>query len=1157
MKLGQGKKISSRIKANVKTGRGKQRASLRHYEFSKANLALVTLIVAGIGGYVLLTSSAAGLSKVWDTDTDFNAGTLSSTTVSGTGSAAKLQLATQGGGALTITVPTSANLWIDSSGGSCARQSSAGAYSDSGACSSIQTALAACTPGDVIVMKAGTYGSQSISASLTSPGCTVTAENGTTSGPLSTGGSFYTIQNLTVDAGSGHGPGGWGNSGSNITLNNLYVHGAYASVLWNGGSNITWHGGELGQAGVTGGKRTCGLDTEPMETYATNMTIDGVTFHKQDYDATANACSSNGYHLEMIRVDDGTNGLLLKNSMFENGDHADTASIFITNVLGANRSDAPKNLTFQNNFFGSADNSSFGIHSNVSDCSTFTFAYNTFNNSTGSTSSCTNTTGLRYIGNLGPFPTYIGCVGTHTKNVWQDDHTMTCGSDIFVNGTRFATDQLGLGGSDGFHLVAGSPAIDKGEAGGYCTSTLGASDYDGGTRPAGAACDAGADEFGATGGGGGTTYASSGTDILSFDGGAGKTLDWTTLATGGTTTTPTGTSITLDACSTNDGSACTNWSSISSLANSRYIRVRATLATSNSAATPSLDSISLGYNDVTPVDTTPPTVSLTAPAAGNVSGTVSVSANAADDVAVSSVQFKLDGANLGSADASSPYSYSWDSTTASNGTHTLTALATDSSGNATTSSSVTVTVNNGAGGGSTANLWMSTTAGGSCTRSATAVAFNQSTSCAAASTAFTACVAGDTIGVNAGSYGAQTVSGAKASPGCKFDLGLSGSSATFASFTPAASTQWVELKNGNINTYGWQYTSGSVPQNITFRNISNTSNNFIEGVNGLNIIGGSIHDFNANTSACSEPLYLVGTAATPVTNVLIQGVDFYNITTTGTACAIFAPVTLHLELIRVDSYVSNVNIKQNKFHNSGEDTSTVFITDQTTGSGASDPHDVTIENNFFGKAASSFYAITVHANIPSCTNIKIRYNSFGTIVLPGANVSGMGCTSGSGSQLKGNVGPIDDQCPNAGLVASYNVWQYASARSCGSNDKSVTGTNYSTSALGFTNAASGDMHLTASSAAINSGDPADYPSIDFDGNTRFVSSGPDAGADEYGATSGGGAVPGDANSDGHVNITDLSILLSHYATTYAACDFNNDGTVNVTDLSILLSHYGT
>jgi hypothetical protein len=99
--------------------------------------------------------------------------------------------------------------------------------------------------------------------------------------------------------------------------------------------------------------------------------------------------------------------------------------------------------------------------------------------------------------------------------------------------------------------------------------------------------------------------------------------------------------------------------------------------------------------DNTVPDTTPPTVSISAPANGStVSGTVSVTANASDNVSVASVQFQLDGANVGGLDTASPFSYSWSSTTASNGSHTLRAIAKDSAGNSTTSAAVTVTVSN-------------------------------------------------------------------------------------------------------------------------------------------------------------------------------------------------------------------------------------------------------------------------------------------------------------------------------------------------------------------------------------------------------------------------------------------------------------------------------
>jgi hypothetical protein len=94
-------------------------------------------------------------------------------------------------------------------------------------------------------------------------------------------------------------------------------------------------------------------------------------------------------------------------------------------------------------------------------------------------------------------------------------------------------------------------------------------------------------------------------------------------------------------------------------------------------------------------DTTPPTVSLSAPAAGAaVRQTITVSATASDNVGVVGVQFKLDGANLGAEDTTNPYSVSWNTTTATAGNHTLTAFARDAAGNSATSAARTVTVDN-------------------------------------------------------------------------------------------------------------------------------------------------------------------------------------------------------------------------------------------------------------------------------------------------------------------------------------------------------------------------------------------------------------------------------------------------------------------------------
>ena len=95
------------------------------------------------------------------------------------------------------------------------------------------------------------------------------------------------------------------------------------------------------------------------------------------------------------------------------------------------------------------------------------------------------------------------------------------------------------------------------------------------------------------------------------------------------------------------------------------------------------------------VDNVPPTVSIVSPTAGQtVSGTFTLSASASDNVGVAWVQFKVDGTVVGPQLTALPYNYSLLTTSLSNATHTLTAVASDSSGNTTTSAAVSFTVNN-------------------------------------------------------------------------------------------------------------------------------------------------------------------------------------------------------------------------------------------------------------------------------------------------------------------------------------------------------------------------------------------------------------------------------------------------------------------------------
>src|SRR5439155_6335070 len=83
-----------------------------------------------------------------------------------------------------------------------------------------------------------------------------------------------------------------------------------------------------------------------------------------------------------------------------------------------------------------------------------------------------------------------------------------------------------------------------------------------------------------------------------------------------------------------------------------------------------------------PPDTTAPTVTLTTPSSGaTVTGVVTVTASASDDIGVAGVQFTLDGViNLGAEDTVAPYEVPWNSVTVPNGSHVLAAIARDAAG---------------------------------------------------------------------------------------------------------------------------------------------------------------------------------------------------------------------------------------------------------------------------------------------------------------------------------------------------------------------------------------------------------------------------------------------------------------------------------------------
>jgi hypothetical protein len=112
-----------------------------------------------------------------------------------------------------------------------------------------------------------------------------------------------------------------------------------------------------------------------------------------------------------------------------------------------------------------------------------------------------------------------------------------------------------------------------------------------------------------------------------------------------------------------------------------------------------LSAAEIASDMVTPVtagaepDTTPPEVELVQPASGaTVSGLVTLSADVEDDSGIRNVRFFVDGAPFGAALTAPPYTRTWHANSATAGTHSFQAEATDTAGNTQLSAAVNITV---------------------------------------------------------------------------------------------------------------------------------------------------------------------------------------------------------------------------------------------------------------------------------------------------------------------------------------------------------------------------------------------------------------------------------------------------------------------------------
>jgi chitodextrinase len=332
---------------------------------------------------------------------------------------------------------------------------------------------------------------------------------------------------------------------------------------------------------------------------------------------------------------------------------------------------------------------------------------------------------------------------------------------------------------------------------------------------------------------------------------------------------------------------------------------------------------------------------------------------------------------------------------------------------------------------------------------------------------------GATVELAGGSYGSQSISGSKAAPRVVFRP-ASGASVSLGSTSISADN--LELRDMAVSDWVSQADSdGFIARNLDV--------NFFQiyGSSNISVLGGDVGpSYTPGGNSIVNYITYGANGTVKPTNVLIEGVYFHDFRRGSDAD--------HMECIMVVGG-DGITFRGNRFVRC--DIFNIFFTQWA---GPEPPKNVLVENNFFnrtttdGQPGGTSLSLQFSGHMVRMENFTVRNNS---LAMP------LGIDS---SPV--NVRVIGNAMPWSGCVSGvsygYNVMQDSMSFPCNSTDKIVSGTRYESDRLGFANAAGGDLHLTSGSPAINAGSPSDFPSADFDGQTRPLGGRADAGADEAG-----------------------------------------------------------
>ncbi len=185
---------------------------------------------------------------------------------------------------------STANLWVDSNGGSCQRQATAVIYNDALACPSLQAAYNAATGGDTVQIKAGNY-TTAFNGGSKSPSVILRSADGSTA----VGANSTLREAVAVSAISQ-------SNGGNFILDGVKV--SDQVTLTATAKNITFSNSDFAQTIYIDGLAN------------SNIIIDTSTFNNQNTNAS---CTDEPARIHLAYGSSTSSGVTVQNSMFDGG----------------------------------------------------------------------------------------------------------------------------------------------------------------------------------------------------------------------------------------------------------------------------------------------------------------------------------------------------------------------------------------------------------------------------------------------------------------------------------------------------------------------------------------------------------------------------------------------------------------------------------------------------------------------------------------------------------------------------------------------------------------------------------------------------------------------------------------------------------------------